>query len=263
MAEAPVQPIVFSDTRAGSINCSIIGYPGDYRMSAHAHAEHHLILCLDGAIEHSSGLKTLYISPQAAGCVPAGSVHSNVFRDWALALTVEIGEIQNEAYPPVGGDAIFSSQHPLKALLSSAYQELRKPDRFTPMMLESLAMEMLVSLYRDRTHNELAARSPRWLERARELLHEDLSEALTVSQIAAEVGVHPAHLAKTFRRQFGKSIGEYGRCLRIAHARHLLESSDMSIGAIASATGFVDQSHFTRTFRLHTGRTPLSYRKAL
>jgi AraC-like DNA-binding protein len=37
----------------------------------------------------------------------------------------------------------------------------------------------------------------------------------------------------------------------------------MSLGEIAAATGFYDQSHFTKRFRKVTGVTPSEYRKGV
>ena len=126
-------------------------------------------------------------------------------------------------------------------------------------MLEALTVELLVSLSRQPSHTKIGE-TQRWLDRARDILHDEFSETLRVEDIALEVGVHPSHLTKAFRRRFGQSIGEYVRQLRVARARHLLEVSDMSLGEIALETGFADQGHFSRTFKKYTGRTPMHYK---
>jgi transcriptional regulator GlxA family with amidase domain len=47
----------------------------------------------------------------------------------------------------------------------------------------------------------------------------------------------------------------------VSHARHLLLSSDLSMGEIARRTGFKDQSYFTKVFKSEVGSTPSGYRK--
>jgi AraC family transcriptional regulator len=74
--------------------------------------------------------------------------------------------------------------------------------------------------------------------------------------------VHPDHLARAFKLRFGLPIGSYLRRLRLDWAATRLESNEQAISAIALAAGFADQSHFTRTFRRHTGLTPHEYRHA-
>ena len=54
---------------------------------------------------------------------------------------------------------------------------------------------------------------------------------------------------------------EYVLSLRIQEAQRLLSTTDSTIGEIALAIGFYDQSHFTKRFRKLTGMTPLAYRK--
>lgn len=102
-----------------------------------------------------------------------------------------------------------------------------------------------------------------WLERARTILQEEFAEQPTLSYLAAKVGVHPVHLAREFRRLYGSSVGEYVRKLRIDFACHQLLASDDPPVKIATAAGFVDQSHFSRTFKRFLGTTPGRYRAAL
>ena len=54
---------------------------------------------------------------------------------------------------------------------------------------------------------------------------------------------------------------EYVHSLRIHEAKRLLATTDLSIGQIAVAAGFYDQSYFTKRFRKATGTNPLAYRK--
>ena len=83
---------------------------------------------------------------------------------------------------------------------------------------------------------------------------------MRLADLARELAVHPAHLARAFRGQFGTSVGGYVRRLRLDWAAAELERSDTALAAIALAAGFADQSHFTRIFRrlhrVHPERIP-------
>lgn len=236
-------------------------YAPDGWMSAHEHPESHIVLCLGGEIEHHSGKESFLVAEKSVAYVPAYETHSDLFRGAVHTFQITLNE---ESCGFTSGKSRSQSLHRLHrsaSLMSSLYQEFKSPDKYSNLMLHSLAMEVLVTVHRQEETPCADSRGNRWLEQVRDLLHEELSETLQLESIAATVGVHPAHLTKSFRKKFGQSIGEYVRGLRIAHARHLLESSDLSIGAIALATGFVDQSHFTRTFKKSLGRTPNSYRQ--
>lgn len=86
-------------------------------------------------------------------------------------------------------------------------------------------------------------------------------QGITINQIAAEVGVHPLHLARTFRRFYNCSPGEYLRKSRIEFASNLLIYSNKTLVEIALFSGFSDQSQFSRSFKQHTGITPADFRR--
>jgi AraC family transcriptional regulator len=75
--------------------------------------------------------------------------------------------------------------------------------------------------------------------------------------------VHPAHLARVFRRHFGSSPGGYVRRLRIERAQVALATTDEPIAAIALSAGFASQAHFTHAFHRMVGIPPGTYRRQL
>jgi AraC family transcriptional regulator len=83
-----------------------------------------------------------------------------------------------------------------------------------------------------------------------------------LQQVATEAGVHPAHLARVFRRHHRCTIGSYLRRLRLDAACRQLVSGERPLADIALAAGFADQSHFSRLFRAATGVTPTHYRRS-
>jgi len=74
--------------------------------------------------------------------------------------------------------------------------------------------------------------------------------------------VHVVHLARVFRRFHGCTVGEYLRRLRIERAIEELRSTNKPLADIAGNSGFSDQSHFCRAFKLTVGMTPGQYRKS-
>ncbi len=134
-------------------------------------------------------------------------------------------------------------------------------DPLSPLAVEALILEVLVEA--SRAGGEERARSrPKWLRQAHDLIHESVGRPLTLSSIAHEVGIHPAHLARTFRAYYRRSIGDYVRRLRVERAARELSDGGASIAEISLRSGFFDQSHFSRVFRDHTGITPAAFRAA-
>jgi AraC family transcriptional regulator len=137
-------------------------------------------------------------------------------------------------------------------------RELAQPDAFTPLALEGLAYELFAAVGRMRT----ATRAAPWLEEARERLHDRRLAAPSATDLARQLGVHPSHLARSFRRAYGDSLGGYARRLRLEWAAERLVQTDVKLVCLARDAGFVDQSHFTRAFKRQFGVTPGHYRSA-
>jgi AraC family transcriptional regulator len=138
-------------------------------------------------------------------------------------------------------------------------REFHQTDRAAHLAIEGLAIELVAEAARQPATSLRTI--PRWLCQAREIIAEQFDEKLGLAYVAAQVGVHPVHLATTFRQKYGVTIGEFVRQLRIEHACSQLANRDLPLAAIALQAGFADQSHFSKTFKLYVGTTPANYRK--
>jgi AraC family transcriptional regulator len=147
---------------------------------------------------------------------------------------------------------------PVPALVLRIYRESRVKDSVAPIIVEGLMLEMLG--HASRSLIKTPVRLPRWLTQARDMLHGHFNDPLHLVEIAHTVGVHPTHLARTFKKHYRTTVGEYVRRLRLDWATRQLSETDDSIAEIALAAGFYDQSHFSHLFKQHTGFTPAEFR---
>ncbi len=99
--------------------------------------------------------------------------------------------------------------------------------------------------------------APGTLDRAREYLHDRISEDVSLDDLGTETGLTKFHLLRAFRNRFGLPPHAYQLRQRVLQAKRLLKSFSPSY--VAFECGFSDQSHFTRVFRAHTGTTPRRY----
>ncbi|HVX43907.1 MAG TPA: helix-turn-helix transcriptional regulator [Mycobacteriales bacterium] len=102
--------------------------------------------------------------------------------------------------------------------------------------------------------------APDHVRAAMSFIESRLPEPLSVPQVAAAVGVSPNHLARVFAAEAGQTVVGYIRQRRIDHARRLLASTTMSIGAIAASVGIADLQAFNKACRAVTGRSPRKLR---
>ncbi len=81
------------------------------------------------------------------------------------------------------------------------------------------------------------------------------------STLAKEFGYHPVYLGEIFKEKTGESIYQAIISERIRLAKRWLSETNAAIEEIAYEVGFSSRSHFCTAFKLHTGVTPLAYRK--
>jgi AraC family transcriptional regulator len=238
--------------------------PSRVHLPWHVHENAYLYLVVAGACEERLGSTTRVVDSSALVFHPVGEPHSNRWADpGGRAFHVEFSQSRIAAisdYATVRRDPAEIRCGQATWLAARLYREYKNSDDLSPLVMEGLALEILAEISRPDTPD--AARTPpRWLSQARGILHDRLAEPLLQADVATAVGVHPVHLARSFRHHFGCTLGEYLRRLRVESACHRLATTETPLCEIALATGFADQSHFTRTFRRLMRMTPGEYRR--
>ncbi|HEX3783730.1 MAG TPA: helix-turn-helix domain-containing protein [Pseudonocardiaceae bacterium] len=89
-----------------------------------------------------------------------------------------------------------------------------------------------------------------------------LHEPVTVEDMAAHLHLSGRTLARRFTEQLGTSPGQWLLGQRINAARVLLETSDLSVEAIAARVGLVSATNLRRRFHRALRTTPAAYRRS-
>lgn len=92
-------------------------------------------------------------------------------------------------------------------------------------------------------------------------LPDHLTADLRVDALAARAGMSPRTFARRFRRDTGTTPADHVEQLRVEAARRLLESTDLTVGAIARQVGLAHAETLHRAFRRRLGTTPDRYRQ--
>jgi AraC-like DNA-binding protein len=100
----------------------------------------------------------------------------------------------------------------------------------------------------------------RMLKSIEEYIDVHLEKALTVEELAFHLGISPSYFARSFRSSVGLAPHAYVMRRRLLRAQELLASTDLPLIDIALATGFADQSHFSRRLHQMTGVPPRAFR---
>jgi AraC family transcriptional regulator len=222
----------------------------------------YIAIVLDGALQKRFIDLTWSLPRDSLATLPEGAGHATDFRSRATHV-LTISPRTSEAavlFTRFFRDRRQISAPAAAALARRVAHELHAPDRSSELAAEGLVLQLLA--LGERVRSGPVRRGSAWLAAVVELLHEHSPQVPTLTELAAEAGVHPGHLARAFRQAFGTTVCEYSRSLRLEWAAARLER-DGSLAEIALEAGFADQSHFTRAFRRFTGVTPGRYRELL
>jgi AraC family transcriptional regulator len=238
-------------------------FPATHTLGKHFHDRTVLGVTLAGEWNSIVGSTRLANSPGMLHVEPAGDCHVNQFgRQGAHVMIIQ----------PDQSDPLLQ---PFKSLLAIAFQmkvgfpglqiaerlrrELCDRDDLTPLAVENLCVDMLVSASRlQRIWNEPA---PAWLLRTVDYARAWFLERPSLRELGDVAGVSPEHFSREFRRLYGMSAAQYLRLLRLEWAAERLRKPEEPLAEIASAAGFADQSHFTRRFKRQFGVTPAAFRR--
>ena len=112
-------------------------------------------------------------------------------------------------------------------------------------------------------HRQINELSQKKLRQAVDYINDNISQNVTLTDLADLVEMNQYQLARAFKDSIGVSPHKYLLSRRVEQAKELLAQTQLSIAEISYNIGFSSQSHFTSTFRRLTGITPAFYRKSL
>ncbi|HEY8526401.1 MAG TPA: GlxA family transcriptional regulator [Acidimicrobiales bacterium] len=99
------------------------------------------------------------------------------------------------------------------------------------------------------------------IEELRRWLPDHLDEDLTVDALARRARMSPRSFARAFRAETGTTPAAHVEALRVEAARRLLETTELTVAAIAARVGFRRAETLHRAFRRRVGTTPDRYRQ--
>ncbi len=98
-------------------------------------------------------------------------------------------------------------------------------------------------------------------ERAIRVMQENLSNKLTLENIARSVNLSVSFFSRKFRQETGYPPIDYFNHLRIQRACQLLHIKELRVNEVALQLGFDDAFYFSRLFKSQIGQSPQEYRK--
>jgi AraC family transcriptional regulator len=230
----------------------------------HDHELASVCIAMSGGYDEAYGANKRRVDPGTFVIHPEGEAHSDRHDACPTALlTIELSAVGLDLARRELRLFDKSSHRSATSLLPQAYRlwhEVGQAGDNAGLVVEAAIWEMLAEASDNRRLG--AGRAP-WLTEVRDYLEAHATDGPSMTLLSDMAGVHPVHLARSFRQRFGCSVGAYVRRRQVGAAVALLAQNDLPLADIALSAGFADQSHMTRLVKSHTGRAPGAWRTML
>ena len=129
-------------------------------------------------------------------------------------------------------------------------------NQFSPEIRRPFRAHAYQSVDDSAHHDELVLTAQQWLQ-------DQLHESVSMEELASQLDCSARTLTRRFKSATGVTPSRYLQTQRLAAARELLRTTNLSVGEVAFRVGLHDVSYFTNLFRKHNGLTPGRYRKSV
>lgn len=165
-------------------------------------------------------------------------------------------------------DLVRAEDQVVPLYLKMLERELHGEGLGEKLYIESICSQLAIHLLRHYAHVEfrspkLGSLSPHLRRTLIEFIDENLTEDITLDDLAGLAGLSTYHFSRKFKADLGMAPHAYVISRRVEKAKRLLKSDRLPLKFVAAECGFTDQSHLSRIFRKLLGVTPNDFRKSL
>ena len=121
-------------------------------------------------------------------------------------------------------------------------------------------LQEAIDVFTDCMFEHVPTKNSELVKKAIHYISQNFATPITLESVANHVHLNPSYFSTMFRQSTGSTFKEYLNMVRIEESKRLLANTDYSLIDIAVATGFEDQSYFSKVFKKYTGLTPKQYR---
>ncbi|HKA69654.1 MAG TPA: AraC family transcriptional regulator [Actinomycetes bacterium] len=244
-----------------------------YRYAPHWHDAVCVALVGRGAAAFDCARRQYLAPAGSAFVIPAYEIHTGepaapdgLGYDVLYITPDRMAGLLEDASAPLGAPPIADVVHRQTAVaapLAGFHRTMTEPA--APLQREHALLAGVVAVAREfsAASATLPAAAPpehRAVQRAKDFLHANPIEPVTLRALAEVAGLSMYRLARTFRAEVGMPPYAYQLQLRVAAAKRLL-AAGRPISRTALECGFYDQAHLTHQFKRYVGVTPGAYRR--
>lgn len=176
------------------------------------------------------------------------SIAKKVCIEFENDLSCDINK--NILYKEVSPELHNSFERILKTALSS--------EKNKEFLVDLYAQEMTYNLIKIKgVHDILNVDSNNFIHISVNMMKDNISEGITISEIASALNMSPANFSVKFKKVMGVSPNEYFTNIKLLEAKRMLKKE--SVTEVAYNLGYENISHFIGLFKDKFGMTPKKY----
>lgn len=219
----------------------------------HIHNYHQLFFPLLGGASCVVSQRIYKVGPRQCILYPAGIEHYCIPDGNSKYLVADLDELPEKLQDLE--NLLVSVPPPLQAFLLFAEKQL---DYRVNTSLEKSMGALFEELLRELDFQPRV--DPR-IARVMAFFEKDLSVSASLDELSSLAGLSLSQFKALFKKETGKTPGEFLRDLRMEKAKALLVNTDYPIGIVAEMVGYFDASSFSHRFSSHFGFPPRSFRR--
>ncbi len=104
---------------------------------------------------------------------------------------------------------------------------------------------------------------PAEMRKVIDFIHAELHRSISLDDLANLACISKYHFSRSFRQIMGVAPHQYLLQRRIERAKHLLQTSRLSLQEIVREVGYADVSAFSRLFKRNTSVSPTVFRRSI
>jgi AraC family transcriptional regulator len=205
------------------------------------------------------------------GCGISGWSRLTDRRHSFVALHYKSQAVEAEFEARVAGDGepdVYFEDRPIQSTLRKIQFALANPELDDAIYLETLGVLAVIETHRHALRDGLpnaaasGSLSHKQERLIRDFIADNLTQRLSLGELAMLVGLSRFHFARAFKKTFGMTPHRFVLACRIERAKQLLSQGNMPIGAVADLVGFSSAVQFSTAFKRSTTQAPLQFRRS-
>lgn len=241
--------------------------------SYHYHDFHKIIVFISGKVTYHIEGKAYHLKPRDILLVSQGAIHkpeidpSVPYERYIFWIRDDLScqelntcfqKANDRSFNLVRADSAL--QERLKDLLPEIEQTLQNTHFGDPILKDALFTQFMIYINRiflrtSSSPDKKAYSSDTQVEQLLKYINRNLSENLSIDQLAERFFFSKYHMMRKFKNETGYTIHNYITSKRLLMARSLI-SQGMPVMKAAQASGFHDYTTFVRAYKKQFGKAP-------